>query len=625
MPIYNDISIRQFNGLWDRGQDDTVPKDHFIDILNMIWDGDDVTTRDGSVLDVAKATIDRVHEYKIQGQASRLLILSGANIYDTADLSTSILGPASSGVTFSGMTDFSMCVFYNRAYITPHNRVEGMAGQSVYVYNGSGVARLAAGVKPSGSITAALSGSGNIEKGVHYFAVVYETASGHYTVPGPDTFSEFDVTVSTGVSVVLTPPYSTAAVKRHIVSTRAIATESNTGNQGGYSYYFIPNATITGGSGSTTITVSFYDAELLDSADYLFNQLATIPACVNLVPFNGRMVTMGEDGGESFIRVSKAGQPESFDSISGYIKVGTEESDSIRTAFEFREILYVAKPNRFYAIADNGLVPGSWIPIPIDKGTGSTVYGVGTVLDTPGTHMNYSVIATKQGLSLFDGTFAPLELSHKIESLWKRINKSAFDHVQTVLDTVNKIVYVAVPLDSATKPSHILVGDYSRGMEPFRVRWSVWTFPSNMDPTSIFVRFNSSDIPVLHWGSIDGNVFRTNSGATNDNDTAIPTPRVQTFLSRLRAGNEVNHFETLTVRAKGSGYLELSAIGYDSLALQTLNNITLASSPQSATTRFIGVDAEVCSIKLAMEDINDSFTLTELSISANIKWDPAIV
>ena len=91
MPPYRDINISRFNGLWDRGQDDTVPKDHFIDCLNTTWDGDDITTRDGSAVDITHASaITRIHEFKMQGQASRLLVLSGTSIYDSTDMSSEI-------------------------------------------------------------------------------------------------------------------------------------------------------------------------------------------------------------------------------------------------------------------------------------------------------------------------------------------------------------------------------------------------------------------------------------------------------------------------------------------------------------------------------------------------------
>ena len=619
MPPYRDINISRFNGLWDRGQDDTVPKDHFIDCLNTTWDGDDVTTRDGSAVDITHASaITRIHEFKMQGQASRLLVLSGTSIYDSTDMSSAIL-------TISGMTDFSMCVFFDRAYITPHNRIEGQASEFVYVYNGSGVARKAAGVKPSGLMVAAESStSGVIETGVHYYAVVYETASGYYTIPGPDTFAKFTSDGTKKVDLSDIPTGASGVVtKRHLIATKSIATASDTGNQDGYSYYFVPNGTIANNT-STTLTIDFYDVALIDRADYLFNQVDEIPAAVNLVSFSGRMITMGEDGGENYIRISKINEPESFDAISGFIKIAPEESDSIRNAFEFREILYLSKSNRLYAVSDNGGDPGTWTWISIDKGAGTGAFGVGTVLDTQGTNLDYVLIATKQGLSLFNGIFAERELTYKIESLWKRINPAHFDKVQVVIDSISKKIYIAVPLDSATANSHILVGDYSRSLEPFKVRWTVWTFPSNMDPTSILVRFDSNSFPVLHWGSADNNIYRISSAATNDNSTAIPTPRIQTWLCRLREGNETCHFERFIARVKGTGNLDITTLGYDASALGTLASVALASSPGKSISVHVGVDSEALSFKLQTDAINESFTLTQITVQAALKWGPAI-
>jgi len=622
---YRDINVSRLNGLWDRGQDDTIPKDHFIDCLNVTWDGDDITTRDGSAVDISTSgnigNIVRVHEYKITGQASRLLVLNtSGQLYDaTASTSSPIL-------TISGMEDFSICVFFDRAYISPHNRVEGKAGTKVYVYNGAGTARVAAGAKPAAggsAFTATEGSSGNVEIGVHYFAVIYETDTGYYTVPGPTTFAKVTCTGTKQVDLTNVPTGPSHITKRHIIVTKAIASASDTGNQDGYSYYFVPSGTIANNSG-TTITLDFYDSSLVEGADYLFNQLEEIPAAVNLVSFSGRMVTMGEDGGENYIRISKVNEPESFNSVSGFIQIAPEESDSIRTAFEFRETLYLCKSNRLYATSDNGGDPGTWTWISIDKGAGTGAFGVGTVLDTQGTNLDYVLIATKQGLSLFNGIFAERELTYKIESLWKRVNPTHFDKVQVVVDSINKKIYLAVPLDSATSISHVLVGDYSRQLEPFKIRWAVWTFPSNMDPTSILVKFDSNNYPVLHWGSADNNVYRISSSATNDSSTAIPTPAVQTALLRLKEGNETCHFESLSTRVKGTGNLDITAIGYDASALGTLSSITLASSPGSAKAIHIGLDSEVLSIRMQTDSINESFTLTYMTVQANLKWGPSI-
>ena len=245
-------------------------------------------------------------------------------------------------------------------------------------------------------------------------------------------------------------------------------------------------------------------------------------------------------------------------------------------------------------------------------------------MDTQGTNLDYVLIATKQGLSLFNGIFAERELTYKIESLWKRINPAHFDKVQVVIDSISKKIYIAVPLDSATANSHILVGDYSRSLEPFKVRWTVWTFPSNMDPTSILVRFDSNSFPVLHWGSADNNIYRISSAATNDNSTAIPTPRIQTWLCRLREGNETCHFERFIARVKGTGNLDITTLGYDASALGTLASVALASSPGKSISVHVGVDSEALSFKLQTDAINESFTLTQITVQAALKWGPAI-
>ena len=102
------IPINTFGGLFDRGQDETCPPDHFTECLNLRATHKGFKTREGCDLSVTLPNVRRAHLYKRLGEAERWLILNDSgSIYDSLSPSTPIL-------TIVGMTDFAFSNFNNR-------------------------------------------------------------------------------------------------------------------------------------------------------------------------------------------------------------------------------------------------------------------------------------------------------------------------------------------------------------------------------------------------------------------------------------------------------------------------------------------------------------------------------
>src|SRR5690606_12889657 len=117
---------------------------------------------------------------------------------------------------------FSAAQYFDRIYITPHNRITGIENEVVYVYDGT-TCRQAGGIAPSGSITVTNSTlSGNVEAGTHLIAVAFETESGFITRPGPSIYGQVlaDGTHQIDISGIPIGPDGTVA--RHILATRRI-------------------------------------------------------------------------------------------------------------------------------------------------------------------------------------------------------------------------------------------------------------------------------------------------------------------------------------------------------------------------------------------------------------------
>lgn len=596
--------------MFDRGQTESVPIDHAIECPNSEFEQDLIKTRKGFEVSLTISSVVRAYVYKRVGEVSRLIILDNTGkFFDSTDLVNPILNiPAA--------TDFSMLVLYNRAYITPHNGTKGLPGEFLYVYDGS-VARKAAGTLPSsftlGAATSAT--SGKVEAGLHLFAVAYETESGFISRPGPEIFAQYTAPGSYKVDISNIPTGPTGTAYVWILATQVI--ETYDGNQENWEMFFVPNGRVV--NGTSTLTVDFYDTDLVSTADYLLDELDEIPATVGLSEYQGRLVAWTEDDQNSIIRVSKAGEPESVSEIDGYILARPGEGGEVTNVEEFRGLLYILKGNKFYVTQNNGYEPNTWVVTDIDNGIGTGVHGIATILDTQGNTKDQLIFASYSGLQLFNGTLADKELSWKIHDVWKRININYFKYVQVVVDSVNEKVYVTVPLDSATAPSHILYGDYQDGLDADNIKWSIWSVPNA--PTCILVDTSTSTgFPVFKFGSTVGNIYIFNKTRTNDYNTTIAWSLKTTYASSDESGI-ILHFSGIRLRCWGAGNLGVIAYSLDDALSFIAPSITLSASPGREFSRLIDIQNEKCSIYLSLNSADKYISLRKISLFARPLWN----
>lgn len=485
------IDITEWNGLWKRGDAESCPLDHFSDCDNLKYIQSGFATRDGldilqvgTVLGGTISDARRIYIYVHKDQESLLVLDSLGNIYHTGSPT-----PLTPILTIAAMTDFDAETVAGRAYISPHNGLTGLQNEFLYVYFGDGnPARLAGGAGPSTSPTTTLSFPGHVEVGIHLFNVVYETDSGFLT--GFDAQLSTDNIVGTGAHAVAVTnvPISpdTFVVARHIIATKAINPTLYTGDKKGYIYYFVPNGKINDNT-STSITVDFYDADLLEDASHLLDNFAQIPAFVGLATYHNRLVGVGEWGDPtsdedfqktSIARLSAVGEPEAFSQVDGLIQAPLEGTP-LTNAQEYRDILYLFKATRTYSYNDNGDAPSSWPLVIIDEGEGAGVHGIATVLDSGGVNVEFLLIANYSGILMFNGSYIRPELSWKIEDFWKAFipqdtdqARIDFSKVQIMNDTKDKLIYATLPNFT------IIHGNFSNGLDPKNIRWCPWSFPN---------------------------------------------------------------------------------------------------------------------------------------------------
>lgn len=605
------ISITDVGGIYARDSFyDSVPQDHWIDSLNIDLDGNGFKTRDGFSKTITLSNLRQIEIYKREGEATRVLLLnsSGALFDATNSLVSPILNIAS-------MVGFSIQTFYNRCFITPHNGVKGLSGEFIYIYQGTSTARKAAGVAPVGTFTATLGSSGKVDAGTHLIAISYETDSGFITPPGEVATIVTDGTKQIDLTNIPVGP--TGIAKRRVLMSQAI--QDFNGNVLGYEMFFVPGGTINDNT-TTIFTIDVYDEELISTADYLFDQLEEIPAGCSLGKFRNRMVICGPNENPSIVLVSNDTEPESFNSLAGFLICDPFETEGVKNCIEFRDSLYLFKgnPGHTYATSDNGFEASTWDCPRIDSSIGADIQGVAQFTDSKGSNSDFFLVADLTGLFLFNGSYQKqFSLSYKISKIWGRINKAYMWKVKMVLDPINFKIYISVPLDSATAPNYLLVADYTAGLDPENIVWLTWNSVA-FSPQSIVVDINNTTKRNVLTVCGTSNVYRQVVDQYNDEGSAIDNYVVSASLfSEL---SWVHHFGAYTLNIQGDGTPTISIYTKDLKTSSSAPSFALDTIPGRIYTKPINVNSERASIKVRLNSANKYFKCKEYTLYARPVW-----
>jgi hypothetical protein len=477
MRDHQPIVLDKFNGLWDRGNIEETPMDHFSECVNLQYIGQSTFgTRDGigRHQNVASplANILRVYNFPTADRNTLLVLTSGGQIYHVLDAAT-IYGPI---LTIAAMTDFGFVPYSGRAYITPFNTIQvgglntekGLQNEFVYVYKGDGTAaRKAGGTAPTTTITAVNGAAGFNDAGVHIFGYVYETDTGYLTPPGGLVAFTTTAGFSIDFSTIANSPDAFVA-KKHLVASKVI--QNYNGDTTGYTLYFIPNADIPNNVTTILGSISFFDADLLSDASHLLDNFSSLAAGVNLCVYHNRLCLVGEYANTSIIRVSAPGEPEAISQIDGLCLV-PPDGNPLTNVNELRDVLYAFKRHKTVSFVDNGDIPTSWPITTVDNAMGCGVHGLGTVLDSGASNIDYFLVGSYKGLTLFNGRYILPELSWKIQNLWTAQDfKTRNRVIQIINDPVQSHIYVVLT------DNRILYGDYSSSFDPKAIRWCPWQF-----------------------------------------------------------------------------------------------------------------------------------------------------
>jgi hypothetical protein len=356
----------------------------------------------------------------------------------------------------------------NTVVIDGDNIEKGLQGEFLYVYAGDGTAaRKAAGAGLTGNMTIAAGLAGNVDAGVHVYGVVSETKSGYLSPPA--ALGTFTNVAGQSVSFGNVPVSSDAnVIRRHIVSSLTV-TPPISSNLETYELFFIPNGTINNNTDTFLNNVSFFDQDLLENASDLADNYTEIPAGAFLTLYHGRLVLGATYDDPNLVLVSNQGEPEAISQIDGLLS-NQPNGFPVSNAAEFRDILYVMRPNSTMSVVDSGDSPSSWPVVDLEAGLGARPHAICQFLNSATQSIEYLIVATYQGISLFTGGYQSPELTWKIEHFWRSLNRSDFGNLQIVNNIVKKRIYVVLP------NRYLLVGFFQNGMNPKDIQWEQWTF-----------------------------------------------------------------------------------------------------------------------------------------------------
>jgi|PlaIllAssembly_1097288.scaffolds.fasta_scaffold00172_4 hypothetical protein len=487
MREHEPIRLESFNGLYNRGTIVDTPLDHFSECWNLKFIGDNAFgSRDGIGLHQSLATptqnILRIYNYPTADKQTLLVLTTGGKIYHVVDGLT-VFGPI---LTIANMTDFGFVPYAGRAYITPFttalvdelNRERGLQSEFLYVYKGDGTAaRKAAGAGPTTALVPANGAAGYTDAGVHIFGYVFETDTGYLSAPGGLVAFTTGAALSVSFTGVAVSPLA-HVTKRHIVASKVIQTYN--GDVNGYQLFFIPGATIPNNTGTVLANQSFFDADLLLDASHLTDNFAEIPAGVGLCTYHNRLVTYCDYNNVSLGYASAVGEPEAINQIDGVLLM-PPDGNPITNAAEMRDVLYFFKRNKTGSFVDNGQEPAFWPYSGVDNAMGCGVHGIATVVDAGSSNIDYLLVASYKGVTLFNGRYILPELTWKIQTRWLQNEfKTKNRIIQMVNDSVNQLLYIVMT------DRTVMFGNYANGFDPKSIRWCPWTFEIS-DNNSVYV------------------------------------------------------------------------------------------------------------------------------------------
>lgn len=459
--------------------------------------------------------------------------------------------------------------------------------------------------------------TGECSEGTHRFGYIMESRSGFLGRPGPrpsDVFTPTEFEISSGgitARMTFTTDIPDDAAYVHPIMTRV-------GNPD--RWYFVPDGAMAVPGGAVgwlvTLDISISDSDLGTTAveaDDHFDYLAQVVAGTG--PFSpSAVVAVGR-------RLAYFVANKIYISDIDDFEVVTEDQHVIQlpgrkevvTGFQLRGVFYILGPKWTYAVADNTDYPRTWaVPDAVSEALGTSApFGV-----QKRTTGDFVWVANVNGLYIFDGKYSEKPISYMNKPEWDRINWAAPYSVHVVDDVVNQTVMVAAALDTATEPSHILTWDYSRGLNPFTVDFSLDDFDNGEFSSLAAIQDASSGKTLIVVGpDAAGNVLQFDTDESDDDGDKINSLyETGQLLTRSDRGSRINRFGGFDVDVKGEGLLHPTIYNKGRTARADPPPINLENPSDDNPQSLCDLTSENATIKVETNAVDHWFNLGMLRV-----------
>jgi hypothetical protein len=235
----------------------------------------------------------------------------------------------------------------------------------------------------------------------------------------------------------------------------------------------------------------------------------------------------------------------------------------------------------------------------------------------------YAWIADEGGLYLFQGgSFPSRPVSYYQQPDWQRINWAAANTVEVVDDKNNKRVIVKAPLDGSTVANYQLTFDYTDGVDPESVKYSLDNISGyNIGAIAMVVNNQTKHSEVWMGKATAGQVIRRNDGTEanpyRDISAAISSLYETAILPGLdsmdRGQVHAHHGDHIRVRGSGSLGLTVWGLDHTKSIVPAASPLSLATSPGFEYMVRYSMLSEYASIQFASNALDANWVLSKIS------------
>jgi len=338
----------------------------------------------------------------------------------------------------------------------------------------------------------------------------------------------------------------------------------------------------------------------------------------------------------STARISRAFNPESFDSITGQVQIRAGDGQQLRAGFPLRNSLYLAKDHYLGYVTDDGVnEPASWTFTEVSATVG--ICGPNAV----DWNEEWAVFAERSGLYLCWGS-DPAKITPEIQldasftgrTSWASINWAFASTMWVRIDKVNKMILIGAPINGATTPNVVFMMDYrwldnaediaasplvtyssftgkilahGRGR-----RWAIWNIAAN---SMWFAERADGTAQPFFGGVANGTVFwQQDISIQGSDDGAAVNGIYQSYP--LPSSMEEQQYQ-LRMHRKLFGYLKFRAMGSGTLNLAVgtaqrstiLRGYTLSLNPVGDGERPLNIHGERFFMTVSTNAVNSWFQL----------------